>query len=95
MIVFNIKTFIDYVKKIYPSQLNAEKANGSHDQANYLYLTFIIVTTTDFTSRGVMISALTFSIFDSCQIANHLAFYMMFTFRSLSDMQGTARIMMT
>ena len=39
-IVFNYKTFGDYVKEIYPSQLR--KANESYDLANYLDLTFII-----------------------------------------------------
>ena len=43
LIVFNNKKFIDYVKDIYPSELNVEKANGLDDQANYLDLTFIIV----------------------------------------------------
>ena len=42
LIVFNNKTFIDYVKDIYPSELNVEKANRFDDQANYLDLTFII-----------------------------------------------------
>ena len=42
MIVFNSKKFIDYVKDIYPSKLNVEKANKLDDQTNYLDLTFII-----------------------------------------------------
>ena len=42
LIVFNKKNFIDYVKDIYPSELNAEKANKLDDQANYLDSTFII-----------------------------------------------------
>ena len=42
LIVFNIKKFIDYVKDIYLSELNVEKANRLDDQANYLDLTFII-----------------------------------------------------
>ena len=41
LIVFNNKKFIDYVKDIYPSELNVEKANRLDDQANYLDLTFI------------------------------------------------------
>ena len=40
-IVFNNKKFIDYVKDIYPSELNVEKSNRLDDQANYLGLTFI------------------------------------------------------
>ena len=40
-IIFN-KTFRDYVKEIYPSQLTVEKANTFDDLANYLNLTFII-----------------------------------------------------
>ena len=42
LIVFNNKRCIDYVKDIYPSELNVEKANRLDDQANYLDLTFII-----------------------------------------------------
>ena len=42
LIVLNNKTFIDYVKDNYPSELNVEKANRLDDQANYLDLTFII-----------------------------------------------------
>ena len=42
LIVFNNKTFGDYVKEIYPSQLTVEKANTSDDLANYLDLTFIM-----------------------------------------------------
>ena len=40
--VFSNKKFIEYVKEIYSSELNVEKANGSDDQLNYLDLTFII-----------------------------------------------------
>ena len=42
LIVFNNKTFGDYVKGIYPSKITVEKANTSDDLANYLDLTFII-----------------------------------------------------
>ena len=42
LIVFNNKKFIDCVKDIYPSELNAEKANRLDEQANYLDLTLII-----------------------------------------------------
>ena len=42
LIVFNNKTFWEYVKDIYPSQLNAEKINQSDNLASYLDLTFII-----------------------------------------------------
>ena len=42
LIVLNNKKFIEYVKDIYPSELNVEKANILDDQANYLDLTFII-----------------------------------------------------
>ena len=40
--VFNNKKFADYVKDIYPFELNVEKANRSDGQANYLDLTFMI-----------------------------------------------------
>ena len=42
LIVFSNNKFIDYVKDIYPSEPNVEKANRLDDQANYLDLTFII-----------------------------------------------------
>ena len=42
LIVFNNKKFTDYVRDIYPSELNVEKVNRLDDQANYLDLTFII-----------------------------------------------------
>ena len=42
LIVFNNKTFWDYLKEIYPSQLTVEKANTSDHQADYLNPTFII-----------------------------------------------------
>ena len=43
LIVFNIKKFWEYVKDIYPSQLNVEKTNQSDNPANHLDLTFTIV----------------------------------------------------
>ena len=42
LIVFNNKTFLDYLKEIYPSQLTVEKANKSDHLADYLDLAFII-----------------------------------------------------
>ena len=42
LIVSNTKKFLDYLKKIYPSQLTAEKANKSDHLADYLDLTFIL-----------------------------------------------------
>ena len=42
LIVFNNKKFLDYLKEIYPSQLNVEKANKSDHLADYLDPTFII-----------------------------------------------------
>ena len=42
LIVYNNKKFMDYVKDIYTSELNVEKANRLDDQANYLDMTFII-----------------------------------------------------
>ena len=41
-VVFNNKKFMDYVKDIYPSELNVDKANRLDNQANYLDLTFMI-----------------------------------------------------
>ena len=42
LIVFNNKTFLDYLKEIYPSQLTVEKCDKSDHLADYLDLTFII-----------------------------------------------------
>ena len=42
LIVFNNKTFLDYLKEIYPTQLTVEKAKKSDHLADYLDLTFII-----------------------------------------------------
>ena len=42
LIVFNNKKFLDYFKKIYPSQLTVGRANKSLHLADYLDLTFII-----------------------------------------------------
>ena len=39
---FNNKTFLDYLKEIYPSQLTVGKANKSYHLADYLDLTFIM-----------------------------------------------------
>ena len=42
LIVFNNKTFLGYLREIYPSQLTVEKAYKSDHLADYLDLTFII-----------------------------------------------------
>ena len=42
MIVFNNKKSMDYVKEIYTSEINVEKADRLDDQENYVDLTFII-----------------------------------------------------
>ena len=42
LLVFNNKTFLDYLKEIYPSQLTVEKGNKSDHLATYLDLTFVI-----------------------------------------------------
>ena len=41
-IVFNNKTFLDYLKEIYQSQLTIQKANKSDHLSDYLDLTLII-----------------------------------------------------
>ena len=40
--VFNNKTFFDYLKEIYPSQLTVEKGNKSNHLTDYLDFTSII-----------------------------------------------------
>ena len=42
LIVFNNKTFLNYFKEIYPSQLTVEKASKAGHLADYLDPTFII-----------------------------------------------------
>ena len=42
LIVFNNKKFWEYVKFIYPSQLNVEKTNQSDNLASYLDSTFTV-----------------------------------------------------
>ena len=42
LILFNNKMFLDYLKKISPSQLTVEKADKSDHLADYLDLTFIM-----------------------------------------------------
>ena len=91
--VLSNKTFIDYVKDIYPCK-NVDKADRLGDQANYLDLTFIIGDNNRL-NTNVIISTYPLSTFHSCQITYHLALYMMFTFCSLSDMQDAAHITMT
>ena len=55
LIVFDNKKFIDYVKDIYPSELNVEKANRLDDQANYLDLVskYLFATTKKRYNKGV------------------------------------------
>ena len=42
LIVFNNKKFCEYVKDIYPSQLNVKKTNQSDNLASYIDLTCTI-----------------------------------------------------
>ena len=51
LIVFNNKTFLDYLKEIYPSQLTVERANKSDYLADYLDLIFIIDSGSNLSSR--------------------------------------------
>ena len=96
LIVFSNKKFMDCVKDIYPSELNVEKANRLDDQANYLYFTFIIGNNNKlYTKLYDKHDDFTLSTFRSCQVTYRLALHMVFTFRSLSDMQDAAHIMMT
>ena len=63
LIDFNNKTFLDYLKEIYPSELTVEKANKSDHLADYLDLTFIIdsggkLSTTYMTNTMILTSTL-------------------------------------
>ena len=51
LIVFNNRKFGDNVKEIYPSQLTVEKANTSDDLANYLDLTSMIGSNSQFYTK--------------------------------------------
>ena len=89
LIVFNNKKFLDYLKEIYPSQLNAEKANRSDHLADYLDLTFMIDSGGQLSTRcmtNMMILTSTLSIFHSFPATYHLALLMVYTFRSSLDM---------
>ena len=73
--VLNNKTFLDYVKEIYPSQMTAEKANKSDHLADYLDRTFIIDSGGKL-QPGYMINMMTLtsmlSIFHSFPATHHL-----------------------
>ena len=97
LIVFNNKKFWEYVKYIYPSQLNVEKTNQSDNLASYLDLTFTIEKMENFSPSymtNVMTLIFTLSIFHYCQVIYHLALLMVFTSRSSLDMQDAAHTMM-
>ena len=69
-IVSNNKKFLEYVKDIYPSQLNVEKTNQSDNLASYLDLTFTIEKDGKNVQQGCITNVLTListqSIFHSC-----------------------------
>ena len=92
LIVFDNIKFIDYIKEIYPSELNAEKADRLDDKANYLNLTFITGSNNRLDTK----------LYDERDDFNFLIFNLTLfsrsisdTFRSLSYMQNAAHIMMT
>ena len=87
--VFNNKKVIDYVEDIYPSELNVEKANRLDNQD----LIFIIGNNSRLYTK--LHDKRDDFNFHSCQVSYHLALHMVFIFRSLSDMQDAAHIMMT
>ena len=96
LIVFNNKTFLDYLKEIYPSQLTVEKANKSDHLADYLDLTFIIDSGGKLSTRlydNAMILTSTLSIFHSFPATYHLALLMVCTFHSSLDMHNAAYTM--
>ena len=96
-IVFNNKKFWEYVKDIYPSQLNVEKTNQSDNLASYLDLTFTIEKDKNFLPSymtNVISLIFTLSVFHSCRVIYHLALLMVFTSRSSLDMQDAAHAMM-
>ena len=98
LIVFNNKKFIDYVKDIYPSELNVEKANRLDDQADCLDLRFHIGNRNRLYTKLYDKhdnSTFILSTFHSSQVTYHLALHMGFAFLGLSSVPGAAHIMMT
>ena len=91
LIVFNNKKFLDYLKKIYPSELTVKKANKSDHLADYLDLTFIIDSGGKLSTR----------LYDKCDdfdfhsfpATYHLALLMVCTFHSSLDMHDAAHTM--
>ena len=83
------KKFIDYVKEIYPSELNVEKANRSYDQANHLDLTFITGNNKLSTKLDDKCDDFNFHNvnFPSCQVMCYLAPHIVCTFHSSSDIR--------
>ena len=80
LIVFNNKKYWEYVKDIYPSQLNVEKTNQSDNLASYLDLTFTIEKDGKLSTKlyitNVITLIFTLSIFHSCQVTDTIwSFY--------------------
>ena len=97
--MFNNKKVWEYVKDIYPSQLNAEKTNQSDNLSSYLDLTFTVEKdgklSTKLYNKGHDIDFHGVnSPFHSCQVIYHLALVIGFTSHSLLDMQDAAHTMM-
>ena len=83
--MLNNKKVWEYVKDIYPFQLNAEKTYQSDNLASYLDLTFAIEKVGKRSTKLYDKSDdfdCTLSIFHSCQVIYHLALLMVFTSRS-------------
>ena len=97
LFVFNNKKFWEYVKDIYPSQLDVEKTDQSDNLASYLHFTFTIGKDGKLLPSymtNVMTLIFTLSIFHSCQVIYHLVLRMVFTSPSSLDMQDAAHAMM-
>ena len=100
LIVFNNKTFLDYLKEIYPFQLTVEKANQSDHLADYyLDLTSIIDSGGKLSIRlyymtNVIILTSTLSIFHSFPATYHLALFMVCIFHSSLDIHDAVHAMM-
>ena len=85
LIIFNNKTFLDYLKEIYSSKLTTEKANKSDHLADYLDFAFIIDSGGKLSSR-LCDKCDNFDLhivnFHSFPATYHLALLMVYSFRS-------------
>ena len=95
--IYTLRSYLDYLKEIYPSQVTVEKANKSDHLADYLDLTFVIDSGGKLQPSyitNVMILTSTLSIFHSFPATYHLTLLMVCIFHSSLDMHDAVHTMM-